>query len=294
MARTDRAFRALARAEPDVIVAALRVLAPQVLPAGAVARLDDVTPSRLDALPPAEEIDWAALVGSDALVHVECQGYRDTTFPERLFWYHLALALRHRPRTVTTTALWLLVPSAAQRPDVITVGRLTLSVTPVIIPWAPATLLLTDPATACFAAAADPGEWTVETLCQRVAIALATTRATFYQRHMAVVAAASQGRYDAMVTAMEQAQLESVIIEDLVRFGEDRGEARDEARGEARGAVRAKAEDLVKLCARLGHPLSEDQIARVRACTDVPTLDTWFEHAFDVPSADALFGEPVS
>ncbi|MBK9259138.1 MAG: hypothetical protein IPM54_04820 [Polyangiaceae bacterium] len=33
-------------------------------------------------------------------------------------------------------------------------------------------------------------------------------------------------RYDAMVAAMERAHLEPVIIEDLVKFGEDRGEDR--------------------------------------------------------------------
>src|SRR4051812_46826434 len=30
-------------------------------------------------------------------------------------------------------------------------------------------------------------------------------------------------RYESMVTAMEQANLEPVVIEDLVKFGEDRG-----------------------------------------------------------------------
>lgn len=40
---------------------------------------------------------------------------------------------------------------------------------------------------------------------------------------MAVVAAAMRGRYDSMVTVMEQASMEPVVIEDLVKFGEDRG-----------------------------------------------------------------------
>jgi hypothetical protein len=40
---------------------------------------------------------------------------------------------------------------------------------------------------------------------------------------MAVVAAAMRKRYESMVPAMEQANLEPVIIEDLVKFGEDRG-----------------------------------------------------------------------
>ena len=100
MPLSDRAFRALARAEPDVIVALLRAVAPDALPEDARADPDDVTPSQLDALPPPLDIDWAARVSADDVSHVECQGYRDTGFLERLFYYHLHLVLRHRPRQI--------------------------------------------------------------------------------------------------------------------------------------------------------------------------------------------------
>src|SRR5581483_8550823 len=114
------------------IVAALQAMAPELLPRDAVLRPDDVAPTRLEALPPPEEIDWAVLVEGDAVLHVECQGYRGPGFDARLFWYRLALALRHRPRRVETVALWLLVPPAAQRPDAVEINAIRVRVTPVV------------------------------------------------------------------------------------------------------------------------------------------------------------------
>jgi len=226
MPLSDRAFRALARAEPGVVVALLRAVAPEVLPPGATADSDDVMPTRLDALPPPLDIDWASRVGPRDVVHAECQGYRDTEFPARLLWYHLHLARQHRPRRVRTVALWLLAPPAAQQPHVITHDDITVRVTSVVLPRVPVTTLLADPATACFAAVGAAEGVDDATLCARVVAALRAGPATYYQRHMAVIAAAMAGRYETMVAAMEHAQMEPVIIEDLVKFGEDRGEAR--------------------------------------------------------------------
>ena len=48
MAGSDRAFRALAHAEPDVIVATLRVLCPALVAEGASVTPDDLEPTRLE------------------------------------------------------------------------------------------------------------------------------------------------------------------------------------------------------------------------------------------------------
>src|SRR5262245_31012422 len=108
MPKSDRAFRALARSQPDVVIGLLRAVAPDIIPPGAVVVPDDVAPTHLDGVPPELDADWASRVASDELIHTECQGYRDTGFSARALWYHLGFALRNRgKRRVRTVALWL-------------------------------------------------------------------------------------------------------------------------------------------------------------------------------------------
>src|SRR5262249_44385789 len=108
MPKSDRAFRALARAQPDVIAGLLAAVAPRLLPADAALSPDDVAPTQIDGLPPELDADFATRVASDELVHVECQGYRDVGFEARTLWYHVGFALRNRgKRRVRTVALWL-------------------------------------------------------------------------------------------------------------------------------------------------------------------------------------------
>jgi hypothetical protein len=59
-------------------------------------------------------------------------------------------------------------------------------------------------------------------------------------------------RYDAMVTAMDQANLEPIIIEDLVKFGEDRGFDRGFDKGRAQAYVD-------QFAWRLGRPLTDGE-----------------------------------
>jgi hypothetical protein len=235
MAGSDRAFRALANNEPQVVVEALRVLLPTFLPPALAVDRAEPAPTRLDALAPPRDADSVLRVGKRLLAHVECQGYRDTTFPERVFWYHLELAVAHRPRRVCTAAFWLLRPPEAQRRERLRHGDIRVRVRHVLLPEVPAEQLLETPTTACFAAAADPGARSVRWLCRAVAAGLRASGASFYQRHMAVVCAATQGRYRAMVNAMASEGLEPVIIEDLVKFGEDRGLEKGLKRGLKKG-----------------------------------------------------------
>jgi hypothetical protein len=102
MAGSDRAFRALAHHEPDVVVATLRVLCPTLVAAGASVTPEDLEPTRLDAIAPAREADWVARVGGAGLLHVECRGYKEGDFIDRLLRYHLSLVLRAWSREVST------------------------------------------------------------------------------------------------------------------------------------------------------------------------------------------------
>lgn len=143
----------------------------------------------------------------------------------------------------------------------------------------PAAKLLEDGRTACFAAGADAGRWTAEDLCLRVAFALAERRASWAERHMAVVAAAKRQRYDAMVAAMEQANLEPVIIEDLVKFGEDRGFNRGFDRSFehlfARRLGRALTMHECKTLELRRAALGVDRVGDVLLTFDAETLAAW-------------------
>lgn len=281
MPKSDRAFRALSRAQPDVVAAMLRVLTPRLLPHDAQLVPDDVVPTQLDGLPPELDADWAARVNQDDLLHIECQGYKDTTFDERTLWYHVGFALRNRgKRRVRTVALWLMPLPTGQRRNVVAVADISVRVKTIVLPDVPAARLLIDPATACFAAGANAGKWTDEALCMRVASVLAQRRASWAERHMAVVAAAMRKRYELMVAAMEQAHLEPVIIEDLVKFGEDRGFGR----GVDRGRTNAYARWFARA---LGRPLSEREIATLAQRIEVLGMDRLDDVYFN-SSRDAL------
>lgn len=286
MPMSDRAFRALARAQPDVIAGLLAAVAPGLLPLEAALGPDDVAPTHVDGLPPELDADFAVRVASDALAHVECQGYRDTRFEARVLWYHVGFALRHRGRRrVRTVAIWLTSPPRGQPRDEMRVDDITVKVTTVVLQNVKASALLADPGTACFAAGADregrsPGE-----LCAEVAAALRAREASWAERHMAVVAAAMRGRYKWMVRAMEQANLEPVVIEDLVKFGEDRGLKKGLKRGREQGRQEEERGTLRRVLALRNLPLSAELEQQIDACTDLATLRRWLDQAVFADSA---------
>jgi hypothetical protein len=290
MPKSDRAFRALARAQPDVIAGLLAAVAPGLLPAGAALVPDDVAPTHLDALPPELDADFAARVGTDDFRHVECQGYHDTGFAARTLWYHVGFALRNRgKRRVSTLALWLTSPPKDHPRDEMRVDDITVKVTTVVLHKVKASVLLADPRTACFAAGAAKEDRSTAELCAKVADALRARNASWAERHMAVVAAAMRGRYKAMVDAMEHASLEPVVIEDLVKFGEHRGEKRGEKRGMKKGRRAEERGTLRRVLALRKLALSPEQEQQVDTCTDLATLRRWHDQAiFAESAAEAL------
>ena len=290
MPRSDRAFRALARAQPDVVVGLLRAVVPNLLPPGAVLVPEDVAPTHLDALPPEIEADWASRVASDEFIHTECQGYRDNGFSERALWYHVGFAFRNRgKRRVRTVALWLTRPPKDQPKDVVTAGDISVKVTTIVLADVPAGLLLADPKTACVAAGAKAEGRSVEELCAEVAAALKARNASWAERHMAVVAAATRGRYESMVRAMEQANLEPVVIEDLVKFGEDRGIKKGKREGKSEGRLEERRSALRCVLALRKLAPSPEGEQRIEACTDLKTLRRWHDQTvFAETAAEAL------
>jgi hypothetical protein len=289
MASTDRAFRALARASPHAIVALVRRLAPALVaaPDHEIVALDD---PHVDVPPHPREADFVATVGAPGVLHVECQGYRDPEFSERVFGYHLALTLRHPSRRVRTCAIWLRAPAADQRATEVRRGDVTIALTTLVLCELDAAALLESDETACFAPAAELGAMTIEDLCDRVVAALARVGAHPRERAMAAVAAATRGRYPFLVRAMEKAAMEPVIIEDLVDYGYEQGLAEGIEKGIERGIDegqrRATVAAILDLLDARGLSASIAQRTRIAEERDVERLRGWLRRVIDATSVD--------
>lgn len=276
MSKTDRAFRSLANSQPEIVAELLRTLTPHRLPKGATFALDDMSPTQVDALPRALDADCVARVGDDETHHIEFQGYRDDTFSERCVWYHVGFALLYRgKRRVRTTAIWLVPLPRGQSHNVMQHHDISVRVKTIVLPKVPAVKLLANPKTACFAAGANAGGLSDAELCLRVAASLRASNASWSERHVAVVAARAQSwyRYKEMVMAMEQQHLEPVIIEDLVKIGEDIGFDRGFDRG-------ASDERLFMVKQRLGRPLTATEEARLTERLAIMPRESVYEMLF--------------
>lgn len=289
MPHTDRAFRALAREQPQTIAALLQLVAPHLVRPGAVLAPEHVGDPHLDP-PPTIEADWVARDGEAALVHLEGQGYADPGFLDRLFRYHLALVLRYPDRQVCSVALWLRRPPRGQRADRIVRQGVEVRVSSVVLGEVAAELLLGRRETACFAAGAHAGRWTDGELCRRVVGVLAEG-STERERMLAVVLALVAGRYDAMIEAMREAELETPIIEDLVRFGEDRGkqqglqQGREDGRAEGLEVARRA---LVRILEARGLAPTAEQCGRIGAEQSLEQVAAWIERAATAGRVDEV------
>jgi hypothetical protein len=282
VAATDRAFRALARAEPEVILEVLRIALPGFMPNVSV---DDqsVEDPKLD-LPPPIEADLVAR-SEEAVLHVEGQGYGDLTFEQRLFRYHLVLVLRHPTRRVRTVALWLARPPQGQRFTKIERDGITIEVETVVLGELSAAALLENPATACFAAGADAGGMADGELCRRVAEALRAQHAPWQRLLLCLALARANGRYRAMIDAMTEAQLEIPIIEDFVHMGREEGFKK----GIEQGIEQGLRSGILELLVSRGLAPDTVQRRRVEAEHDVDRLMTWLRRAAAASRVDDLF-----
>jgi hypothetical protein len=60
---------------------------------------------------------------------------------------------------------------------------------------------------------------------------------------------------------------------------------------EARGKARAEAEGVLKILTKRGVTTSPLQRRQIEECTDLKTLDRWFDQALTAESVDELFGK---
>jgi hypothetical protein len=272
MVATDRALRALGREEPHVLLALVEHLAPGLL-SQPVARLDlAVLDPRLDLPTPSTEADFVLQTGAQGLLHLEGQGYGQTTFLERLLRYHLTLVLRFWAMEVRSVALWFKRPSSVERASVIEHGAVSVRVQHLVLAETPAAMLM-QPELACFLLGADADPKGDAWLCERAVKMLVESQASLRRWQMGAVAARAHGaaRYHAMVGAMNRAGVESIIIEDLVKIGEDfgfergfaEGEAAGKTAGEAAGEAKGLRGAVLDLCEAYGVQVNEAQRAQL-------------------------------
>ena len=277
MPASDRLFRALARDEPEVVVRLLRRLVPRVVPAGAVITPVDVLDPNLDLLFTRMEVDWLGHLAPDTLLQVDCQGYRDATFPDRLFRYSLGVSLRFPGKKVRSVGIWLRKPNARERLDVIQYGGITVRATMVAVPEVPAERLLGDPMTACFAPAADAGGMEDEVLIARTGEVLQKMKASPRQWAMAAAAAAVAGRSGTMLATFWKTEEDKVLLAELKQLFREQAELQ--------GMRRA----LRRVLTRRALVIAPDDDLRIRYCDEPDQIERWLDAALVATStAEAL------
>lgn len=85
----------------------------------------------------------------------------------------------------------------------------------------------------------------------------------------------TEAEVEAYYRAREEYEQMRVALTDAEAKGERRGELRGERSGEIRGELRAKRATLRSLCVALGVALTPEDEARIDACADVATLESW-------------------
>ncbi|WP_437284328.1 hypothetical protein [Sorangium sp. So ce406] len=75
------------------------------------------------------------------------------------------------------------------------------------------------------------------------------------------------------------------LIDRGIREGELKGMREGKLEGMREGKLEGKRDTLLRLLARAGIALTEDESARIQACTDVATLDRWIENVLGAKSA---------
>jgi hypothetical protein len=64
------------------------------------------------------------------------------------------------------------------------------------------------------------------------------------------------------------------------------------AEGRVEGKLEAKRETLIRLLGRAGIALTDDERARIEACSDAATLDRWIDNVFGAKTAAEVLGPP--
>jgi flagellar biosynthesis/type III secretory pathway protein FliH len=264
MTATDRTFRAMARAEPHLLLALLGLLSPETVSDPTEIRPLDVLATGVDVPPPPADADWVGrLTSRRKILHVESQGYRDRGFLQRLVRYHTALALRFVRWKVETFALWIVRPPRRQRTNTVTWRGITVKVHSFVLREVPASRLLASPVTACFAPVGDPQGMTPAEVCERVVRTLAESNASWYQWAIAQTMANVAGWKDIMKETIQKLERPDIILVDFVEFGKVEGRKEGRREGRQEGRQEGLAPLVRQFERRLGRALTDKERERI-------------------------------
>jgi predicted transposase YdaD len=93
----------------------------------------------------------------------------------------------------------------------------------------------------------------------------------------------------AELQAYEQARDEIRQVHEIAEArwaeGKAEGEIKGRAEGELKGEIKARRETLLRLLGRATIPLTDDERARIEACTDTALLDRWIDNVLGAKTA---------
>ncbi|MGK4005758.1 hypothetical protein WMF31_24230 [Sorangium sp. So ce1036] len=118
-----------------------------------------------------------------------------------------------------------------------------------------------------------PMQQALEALVMERQIEGAATLPPFVQRLI------DRGKLEGMREGMREGKREGM------REGELKGMREGELKGMRQGKLEGKKETLLRLLARAGIALDENESARIHACSDVATLDRWIENVLGAKTA---------
>jgi hypothetical protein len=79
------------------------------------------------------------------------------------------------------------------------------------------------------------------------------------------------------------------FVQRIFEQGIHEGEMKGRLEGELEGELKGRRDTLLRLLARVGITLTEDEIARVRACDDPALLDRWVDNVLGAKTASDVF-----
>ncbi|MBN1203396.1 MAG: Rpn family recombination-promoting nuclease/putative transposase [Myxococcaceae bacterium] len=79
--------------------------------------------------------------------------------------------------------------------------------------------------------------------------------------------------------AQRAEELMATWSEELIEKGRQRGRIEGRAEGQAEGLAKARAEDVLRILSARGVPVDEKARQRILTCTEMATLDRWFDKA---------------
>ena len=274
MVAPERAFRALGRAEPQTIASLVEGLAFGVVPGRVRVLPEDVVVTWLDRpLHPIGANSGVQGEPGEVVLRVGGQGYHEDGCGERVFRYRLGLSLRHWARQTLTLEVWLGSLTNEPSEGGLRQDGVDVKGSAAVLRGVDAALLLACRETACFALGANDRRGD-EALCHEAVHLLSTPEVSLRCLQHGAAAARAHGpaRYDAMLRAMEEQCVEGVIIEDLVKIGEEIAMEKGRQIGVVEGTKKGLLAGLLDLCDVLGLSVDPPRRAELEAM-DVPELE---------------------